>query len=200
MSRRAKVGRNAIGPFFGFDSDSTRILIDICPPSAPAAKGNVTLGPFTMSVKVLSFDEVNFPQGSIRPSILHIDDNRDCRELIKKTLQIGGLYQLASAEDGRSGLARAKELLPDLIVLDLRLPDMDGLDVLFQLGEDLLTRNIPVVMVSAEAHRDVIASCLAAGAVDYITKPFDLQHLWHVVALVANESTTARSAVNASAH
>jgi len=159
----------------------------------------VTFGSFTMSVEMHIFDEVNFRQGSIRPSILHIDDNRDCRELIKQTLQIGGLYQLASAADGRSGLACANELLPDLILLDLRLPDMNWLEVLFQLRANLPTRNIPVVMVSAEAHGDVVASCLAAGAVDYITKPFNLQHLWHVVALVANESTAARSAVTASA-
>jgi CheY-like chemotaxis protein len=55
-------------------------------------------------------------------------------------------------------------------------------------------------MLSAEAHADVIASCLAAGAVDYITKPFDLHHLWHTIALVADDPSTARVVMAASAN
>jgi CheY-like chemotaxis protein len=146
------------------------------------------------------FTEVNPGLGGVRPSILHIDSGRDCRELIAHTLQVGGLYQLAFAEDGRSGLARANELLPDLIVLEYRLPDMDGLDVMFQLRQNVRTHEIPVMVLSAEAHTDVIASCLAAGAVDYITKPFDLHHLWHAIALVANEPSTAQFAATAAVH
>jgi CheY-like chemotaxis protein len=132
--------------------------------------------------------------------ILHIDNSRDCRALITRTLQFGGLYQLAFAQDGQRGVDRAKDLLPDLILLEFRLPDTNGLDVLLQLRANVLTRDIPVMMLSAEAHTDVIASCLAAGAVDYLTKPFDLQHLWHTIALVANEPSSARVAVAASAH
>jgi CheY-like chemotaxis protein len=146
------------------------------------------------------FSEVNLGRHSVCPTILHIDNSRDCRELITRTLQFGGLYQLAFAENGRSGVDRAKELLPDLILLEFRLPDMSGLDVLLQLRANDRTRHIPVMMLSAEAHADVIASCLAAGAVDYITKPFDLHHLWHTIALVANEPSTPRVALAASAY
>jgi len=146
------------------------------------------------------FNEVNLGRCSVCPTILHIDGSRDCRELIERTLQFGGLYQLVSAEDGQNGLARANELLPDLILLEFRIADMSGLDVLLHLRANVRTRDIPVMMLSAEAHADVIASCLAAGAVDYITKPFDLHHLWHAIALVANEPSTARVTMAASAH
>jgi CheY-like chemotaxis protein len=144
--------------------------------------------------------EVNLDRCSMCPTILHIDHSRDCRELVERTLQFGGLYQLASAEDGQNGLACANELLPNLILLEIRLPDMSGLDVLLQLRANVRTRDIPIMMLSAEAHADVIASCLAAGAVDYITKPFDLHHLWHTIALVADDPSTARVVMAASAN
>ena len=127
----------------------------------------------------------------MRPSILHIDDNRDCRELVHQILELGGLYEVASAEDGRSGLTLAHVMVPDLLLLDFRLPDMDGLDVLLHLRASAQTRDIPVVMVSAEAHKDVVARCLAAGAVDYLTKPFDLHHFVQVVAHVAGAPMAA---------
>jgi CheY-like chemotaxis protein len=117
-----------------------------------------------------------------RPLVLHIDDNRDCRDLVSQILQLGGLYELASAEDGRRGLALAHKMKPNLILLDFRLPDMDGLDVLLHLQSNARTRDVPVVIVSAEAHRDIVARCLASGAKDYITKPFDLHHFVQVVA------------------
>ena len=146
------------------------------------------------------FSDVNLDHRSVCPTILHIDNSRDCRELITRTLQFGGLYQLAFAEDGQSGVDRAVELLPDLILLEFRLPDMNGLDVLLQLRANVLTRDIPVMMLSAEAHTDVVARCLAAGAFDYITKPFDLHHLWHTIALVANEPSSARVVMASSAN
>ena len=120
-----------------------------------------------------------------RPSILHIDDNPDCRDLVHQILQLGEKYELASAENGRRGLALAHAMVPDLLLLDFRLPDMDGLDVLLHLRANERTRDIPVVLVSAEAHKDVVARCLASGAVDYITKPFDLHHFVQIVANVA---------------
>lgn len=112
---------------------------------------------------------------------------------MRQVLHHGGNVQLTSTEDGRTGLARAKEMMPDLILLDFRLPDMTGLDVLLHLRTNARTREIPVVMVSAEAHGDIIASCLASGAMEYLTKPFDLHQLLHVVARAAGGLRTGRA-------
>jgi CheY-like chemotaxis protein len=107
-------------------------------------------------------------------------------------LQLGGRFELASSEDGRTGVAMANQIVPDLILLDYRLPDMDGLDVLLELRSNDRTRDIPVVIVSAEAHDDVVTQCLASGAVHYITKPYDLHHLLHVIADQIDPASTAQ--------
>jgi CheY-like chemotaxis protein len=73
--------------------------------------------------------------------------------------------------DGRSGLKRAREALPDLILLDMQLPDLDGLAVLRQLREDAATATVRCVALSANAMPEDVAAARAAGAIDYWTKP-----------------------------
>jgi len=81
---------------------------------------------------------------------------------------------LMTTMQGKLGVELARQHRPDLILLDLHLPDLDGPDVLKRLREDELTREIPVIIVSADATPDVQRRLLAAGAARYLTKPLDL--------------------------
>ena len=90
-------------------------------------------------------------------------------ELVKS---VGGL-EIVSEADGASGVARAKALCPDLVLIDLQLPDFDGFEVLRRLREDPRTRGIPCVALSANAIQEDIERGLASGFVDYWTKPID---------------------------
>jgi CheY-like chemotaxis protein len=82
---------------------------------------------------------------------------------------------------GRVGLELAKELRPDLIALDLHLPDISGETVLTLLRSDERTNNIPVVILSADATRRQIDHLLSIGAAAYLTKPLDLMHLLTII-------------------
>jgi CheY-like chemotaxis protein len=82
---------------------------------------------------------------------------------------------------GRLGLDLAREYRPDLILLDLHLPDLPGSEVLRLLRQDARTRDIPVVVLSAEAHAGQMQRLIAEGARDYLTKPFDLGKLLAVL-------------------
>ena len=100
--------------------------------------------------------------------ILLIDDEPQMRRFLRVTLQSQG-YELVEAESGHDGLADAATRNPDVILLDLGLPDMDGLDVLARIRE---WSQVPVIIISArEQERDKITA-LDSGADDYLTKPF----------------------------
>ena len=86
-------------------------------------------------------------------------------------------YRPVVAPDGATALALAREELPDLVLLDLMLPDITGIEVLTRLRADPLTQDLPVVVVSAQPDRDLRIACLRAGADDYLAKPVDDQTL-----------------------
>jgi CheY-like chemotaxis protein len=90
-------------------------------------------------------------------------------------------YRLLSAMLGGLGLDLARQHRPDVILLDLNLPDMSGGDVLRHLRDDPRTRDIPVIVISADATRDHVEKLLAAGARAYLTKPLDIRELLEVV-------------------
>lgn len=103
--------------------------------------------------------------------ILVIDDEQSLVELITRVLEKEG-YQIISEATSSQGLDRAKSSLPDLIILDLNLPGVGGIEVCRLLKEDKNMRNIPVLILSVKsAHEDKIAG-LKTGADDYLTKPF----------------------------
>ena len=108
--------------------------------------------------------------------ILVVDDTEDIRELLRMRLIANG-YGCLTAENGLSGLAAAQEHRPDLILLDLMMPDMNGYEVCRQLKQSPATRRIPVIFLTART--DVVdrVQGLALGAVDYINKPFDSREL-----------------------
>ena len=105
-------------------------------------------------------------------TILIIDDEEPIRELLKLTLQSAGFDSILEASDGEDGLALAARYLPDLILLDLMLPGMDGLSVCRRLKSSPDTRMIPIIMLTAKSDESDIVVGLEMGANDYITKPF----------------------------
>ncbi len=110
----------------------------------------------------------------IEPLILAIEDEPDLREGIKHNLELEG-YRVETAADGKEGLRKARDLRPTLILLDLMLPGMSGLDVLRTLRET--GQETPIIIVSAKGQdRDKVTG-LELGADDYLTKPFGLSEL-----------------------
>jgi DNA-binding response OmpR family regulator len=105
------------------------------------------------------------------PKILAIEDEGMIAEFVGFLLRQGG-YELAVAGDGAEALARVREERPDLILLDVLLPSMDGFDVLRGLKADADVAGIPVVMLTARNREADMKLAAELGAVDYVTKPF----------------------------
>lgn len=124
---------------------------------------------------VVEFDEEN----DTRPAVLLVEDNADIRQFVG--LVLGNGFHVEEAVDGESGLAKALKIIPDLIISDLMMPGMDGLEMTKRLKTDERTSHIPVVMLTAKtgtAHR---VEGLATGADAYLTKPFSPDELTTVV-------------------
>jgi CheY-like chemotaxis protein/nitrogen-specific signal transduction histidine kinase/HPt (histidine-containing phosphotransfer) domain-containing protein len=110
-------------------------------------------------------------------SVLYIEDNPSNVRLVEKIFALTNDLGLSVAREGAPGLAMARADLPDLILLDLHLPDMSGEQVLAALLADPATAQIPVIVVSADASPVQTKRLRAAGAVGYLTKPFDVDQL-----------------------
>jgi two-component system alkaline phosphatase synthesis response regulator PhoP len=106
-----------------------------------------------------------------KKKILVVDDEEDILELVRYNLAREG-YKILCASSGEDGLKAARAEKPNLIVLDLMLPGIDGLDVTRRLKADDATRKIPIVMLTAKGEESDIVTGLELGAEDYITKPF----------------------------
>jgi PAS domain S-box-containing protein len=113
--------------------------------------------------------------------ILYIEDNFSNVTLVDQMLAERPAFELMTAMQGRVGLELARQHSPDLILLDLHLPDMPGWQVLAQLKSNHLTRDIPVVVVSADATAPQIKRLLSAGARAYLTKPLDIPEFFRVI-------------------
>jgi CheY-like chemotaxis protein len=106
--------------------------------------------------------------------LLYIEDNISNLHLLEHLLAEHSRFELLSAMQGRIGLDLAREHHPDLILLDLHLPDLSGREVLAQLQASPATARIPVVIMSADATPAQIQRLRDGGAADYLTKPLDL--------------------------
>ncbi len=106
-----------------------------------------------------------------KESVLVVDDERDILELVQYNLGKEG-YHVTVVETGEDALAATRTKMPDLIVLDLMLPGVDGLEVCRRLKTDAKTRSIPIVMLTAKGSEADIVAGLELGASDYVTKPF----------------------------
>lgn len=146
---------------------------------------------------------VNRPSPSPAPSggatagkqkILVVDDEPDAVELIKTVLGAAG-YFVATAEDGGEALRKARDLDPDLILLDVMLPEIDGLEVCKILRHDPVTGDVPIILLTARATEFDRILGLELGADDYVTKPFSPRELvLRVKALLRRGKTTGDSA------
>jgi len=105
------------------------------------------------------------------PKILVVDDTPANLQLLDKLLT-AEMYQVFTAPDGKTALAEARRMMPDLILLDIRMPEMDGYTVCKRLKEDVETRSIPVIFISALGDTENKIKAFQSGGVDYITKPF----------------------------
>lgn len=108
--------------------------------------------------------------------ILFIEDEPELVELMQVRLTTSG-YEMLSAYDGEEGLNKAQQERPDLILLDKIMPKMDGLEVCQRLKADPQTKNTPIIIISASGGKDLPERCLAAGADDFILKPFEAEEL-----------------------
>ena len=106
-----------------------------------------------------------------RERVLVVDDERDILELVKYNLDREG-YHVTVVATGEDALAAARTKTPDIVVLDLMLPGVDGLEVCRRLKGDPKTRNIPIVMLTAKGDEADVVTGLELGASDYVTKPF----------------------------
>jgi adenylate cyclase len=105
-------------------------------------------------------------------SILVVDDTQDVRDVLCARLAGHG-YRVDTAPDGVVGLEKARAAPYDVILLDVMMPNLDGVAVLTALKQDPVTRYIPVVMISADTDHALVARCIALGAEDYLPKPFN---------------------------
>jgi two-component system, OmpR family, alkaline phosphatase synthesis response regulator PhoP len=129
---------------------------------------------------------------SSKAHILVIDDEEDIVKLLEFNLRKQG-YRVTSATSGERGLEISRSDLPDLVILDLMLPGMDGLDVCRALKADAATQHTHVVMLSARGHEADIIVGLELGADDYIVKPFSPRVLLARVKSVLRRNTAAAS-------
>jgi two-component system phosphate regulon response regulator PhoB len=105
-----------------------------------------------------------------------VDDEPDAIELIRFNLKASG-YEVLTAEDGEEALAKARKFSPDMILLDVMLPEIDGLEVCKILRRDPATASLPIIMLTAKASEIDRVLGLEFGADDYVTKPFSPREL-----------------------
>jgi CheY-like chemotaxis protein len=116
------------------------------------------------------------PESKDKPIILLIEDTKEATVMVTDYLQSVG-YQVISARDALTGIEMARSTRPDLILMDIQLPGMDGLDATRRLRADPDFRTLPIIALTALAMPGDRERCLAAGANDYVTKPVSLKEL-----------------------
>ena len=127
--------------------------------------------------------------------ILIVEDEADIRELLRFNLEREG-FTVHEAADGTQGLALARQYTPDLVILDVMLPGVDGFEVCRRLGAQSETSHIPVLMLTARGEEVDRVVGLSLGADDYVVKPFSVRELMlRVKAVLRRGGRTAESSV-----
>jgi DNA-binding response OmpR family regulator len=111
-----------------------------------------------------------------KPTILVVEDDLDVAEMLSAYFRVQG-YEVLIANMGEEGVQTCRSNRPDLVILDIRLPDIDGYEVARQLRSNRRTADIPIIFLTDKRHREERLQGLELGADDYITKPFDIQEL-----------------------
>lgn len=110
-------------------------------------------------------------------TILIIDDAREARRVLDTNLSHKG-YKTLLAENGEQGMAILKDNQADLIMLDIIMPVMDGIETLAALKSAANLKDIPVIMITADESTDTAVECMQKGACSYITKPYDFSYVF----------------------
>lgn len=124
-----------------------------------------------------------------RPArVLVVEDNALNLELVQTVLTAAG-FEVHGAADARAGIALARRVRPDVVLMDVQLPDMDGLEATRALRADPETATIPVIAVTAHVKKDDEERCLAAGCALHLAKPIDTRELPRVVQRIVGGTT-----------
>jgi CheY-like chemotaxis protein len=121
-------------------------------------------------------------------SILVVDDNDDSIRIIQTVLESNG-YGVRIAKSGKEALERVKEEVPQLILLDVMMPEMSGMEVLEHLRGSAATARVPVILLTAKAQDEDVITGYQVGADYYITKPFTVKQLLYGIRLVLGQET-----------
>lgn len=121
-------------------------------------------------------------------TILVIDDEADIREVAQLSLEINSTWQVLTANSGQAGLVLAADRAPDAILLDVMMPDLDGLTTLSKLQMNPVTQNIPVILLTAKVQATEPSGYTQLGATAVLRKPFDPVHLAEQIAQILNWS------------
>jgi two-component system cell cycle response regulator DivK len=115
----------------------------------------------------------------MQQKVLYIEDNPDNMLLVQRAIEAAG-YQFIGAEDGLSGLQMANELLPNVVLLDINLPDIDGYEIARRLRASTihLLSKVPIIAVTANALKGDQDKAMAAGCDIYLSKPINIRQLW----------------------
>lgn len=125
---------------------------------------------------VLVVDDLGKDLRAEKKLVLLVEDNKDVREYIKDTLH--SHYRVVEAANGQQGLDKAKEVMPDIIISDIMMPEMDGIEFCRIIKTEFLTSHIPVILLTAKASHENKIEGLETGADDYLIKPFDSKELF----------------------
>ena len=122
-----------------------------------------------------------------KKNILIIDDSNTNLVLLESLFKRNG-YRVLSALNGKEGLESVEKNIPDLIYLDLKMPEIDGFEFLRKLKAKEEWKTIPVVILSAVNERESIIQSIELGAVEYLTKPLDVERVIHLTRNILNDS------------
>jgi DNA-binding response OmpR family regulator len=129
-----------------------------------------------------------------REIILVVEDSADVRDYVRGALETE--YQVIEAADGREGIQKAQEIIPDLVISDIMMPGIDGYELCRQLKNDVATSHIPIILLTARASDENIIQGLETGADDYITKPFNTRILMARIKNLIDLRTNMQKTVN----
>ncbi len=155
--------------------------------SEPGAGSAFTLELATTPVPELAGGTIDHGNGAtVLPEenahvVLYVEDNHANFALAEEILARRGDVELLRAESGARGIELARERTPDVVLLDLDLPDIPGHEVLARLRSDPVTQELPVVILSADATQSQVQRLLGVGAREYLTKPIDVREFLAVI-------------------
>jgi CheY-like chemotaxis protein len=115
-----------------------------------------------------------------KPLILLADDEDDIKVVVRMFLEANG-YEVLTAYDGLDAVEKIKESKPDLVLMDIMMPVLDGIEVTRQVKSQKETKHIPIVMLTAAAQSGLVERAIQAGAADYIAKPFEPERVQEVI-------------------